>query len=148
MGTFAETALISAPVERVFDYRLDVNNLPHYNPDVSDFRACSEGTPTVGSTYEFRVKVAPWMRARVRLVITRIERPRLIEFEMRTWFRVRELCTFEPVEEGRTTRLRFETRVDTPGGPLAPLLDALFVVPLGRRQVARELALIPRGVGA
>jgi uncharacterized protein YndB with AHSA1/START domain len=141
MGRFEKIAIIDAPIERVFDYRLDVSNLPAYNPDVSELRALFEGAPEVGSAYEFRVRIAPLFRAKCRLTIARIERPHVLEFEMQSLMRAREICTFERVEGGKT-RLRFETEVDTPGGPFARLIDAIFVEPIGRSQVSREVDAI------
>jgi uncharacterized protein YndB with AHSA1/START domain len=141
MGSFVATTVIDAPIERVFDYRLEVRNLPRYNPDVSELRALFDGPPAVGSTYELKVKIAPLLRLGCRLRISRIERPHMLEFAMTSLLDAREVCSFESIESGRT-RLRFETHVATPGGPLSGLLDVLFVVPAGRRQVARELELM------
>jgi hypothetical protein len=56
----------------------------------------------------------------------------------------REVCAFEPAElNGRAaTKVSFEYSVRTRGGLLAPLLDAVFVEPVLRRQVEREMKLM------
>ena len=48
------TADIAAPIDVVFQYRLDFRNLPAYNPDVSNFRRVDEGTDLgPGAEYAF-----------------------------------------------------------------------------------------------
>lgn len=141
MARVFRTAVIEAPVERVFDYRLDVRNLPSYNPSVTNLIPVAERADLdVGARYTFRVRLAPLLHVRCTLTIARIERPRLVEFSISSWIDATEVCVFEPVESGRATRVRFETVIDTPGGWIAPLANTMFVVPFAGAQIDGELA--------
>jgi uncharacterized protein YndB with AHSA1/START domain len=140
MGDFVGSTVIRAPRERVFDYRLDLRNLPAYNPDVLGVRALANQPPGPGASYEFRVRIQPGLRISGTLTIVEVERPLRLTLAVQSIMNAREICTFETVAEG--TRVEFRTIVDTPGGPLRWLVDKLFVLPNTRRQVLRELALM------
>jgi uncharacterized membrane protein len=146
VATLVESTVIHAPPERVYDYRLALENLPRYNGDVSDLARAAGEPPT----WRFRVRLAPGVRWPCRLTVVEAARPHRIRFAMESLMRAEEVCTFEPVPSlgpsgvRMATRLRFETTVATPGGPLAPLLDAAFVVPVARKQIRRELQSMKR----
>ena len=154
MGSFVGTALIEAPRERVFAYRLDVRTLPAYNPDVHDVREDSSPPAGAHSAWRFRLRLGPGWTTDARLVVVESAPPGRLVFEIDSLMRAREVCTFEEAELGAIeerrpgTRVRFETEVATPGGPLAPLVDAVFVMPNLRRQTARELDLMKRNLEA
>ena len=128
-----ESELIRAPCEVVFDYRLELANLPRYNPDVTDLRH-------EAGAYQFRVRLFPGVRWPCRLTVTEADRPRRIRFAIESMFRAEECCSFEETHQG--TRVRFETKVASPGGPVGKLLDQLFVIPTLRRQLRQELRLM------
>jgi len=140
MASVVESVVIRAPCEEVFDYRLRFENLPEYNPDVVSMRCAAE--PGEGARYRFRVRLRPFGTVACTLIVESVERPRRIEIVLRSLLPAREVTTFEPTGDG--TRVELDMRVPTPGGPLAPVLDRLFVVPNARRQMAAELARMKR----
>jgi len=144
MVKYVGTRDIDAPVEAIFDYRLDVRNLPDYNPDVRDVEVLHAGDAGDGSIFCFRLRIAPGLSTRVTLTVRNVHPPAYLEFDIQSLMNAREVCFFEATERGekRSARIRFEYTVETPGGLLAPLLDAVFVRPSTRRQVERELDLI------
>jgi len=56
----------------------------------------------------------------------------------------REVCAFEPaaINGKAATKVSFDYSVQTRGGFFAPLLDTIFVNPVMRRQVEREMKLM------
>jgi hypothetical protein len=143
MGTYTEEIRVAAPPGVAYAYRLDFSNLPDYNPKVADLRQTGGGVG-VGAAYEFRVRIAGLYRAPVRLRVVEANEPSLIVVELDALFNGVEQCRFEP--DGAGTLLTFTTTIETKGGPLAPLLDRLFVIPSGRRQVRGELQLMRRAL--
>jgi hypothetical protein len=143
VGTYTEQIRIEAPPRVVYAYRLDFSNLPDYNPSVVDFRQ-TRGGLGVGAEYEFRVRIAGFYRVPVRLVVVEADEPRLIVVALEAMFDAVERCRFEP--DGDGTLLTVATAIETRGGPLAPLIDRLFAIPTGRRQVRRELQLMRRAL--
>jgi hypothetical protein len=133
-----ETVTIRAAPERVFAYRLDVTRLPEYNPDVLGLRALTNGSPSDGSRYRFRLRLLPWVSLPTTLTISEVLAPTRLVFEIASLMSAREVCTFEASGDG--TRVRFETTVKTPRGPVGRLIDRAFVVPNARRQLRVELA--------
>jgi hypothetical protein len=141
---YVATRTIAAPIESVFAYRLDLRNLPAYNPNVRDLRSLRGEPAQEGSAYAFRLRLAPGAWTRAELSIGLAERPSRLEFLISSLMNAREVCAFEPTEmDGRAaTRVSFDYTVQTRGGFLAPLLDAVFVNPVMRRQVEREMELM------
>jgi hypothetical protein len=78
VGRFAASAFVEAPCERVFDYRLNVLNLPDYNAAVTHLCALQSGPASEGAEYEFRLRLAGGLHVPVRLTIRSVERPRRI----------------------------------------------------------------------
>jgi uncharacterized protein YndB with AHSA1/START domain len=136
MATVTCSTTIRAPLEEVFAYRLDLANLPRYNPDVTGMTSI-KGPPGEGATYSGRVRLMPGLRLAMTLTILEVEAPRRIVLEIVSLMRAREVCTFEPAQGA--TVVRFETSVTPAGGPFAPLVDRWFVLPNARRQMTREL---------
>lgn len=144
MPHYVATRIIDAPIERVFAYRLDVGNLPAYNPNVAGVEEIGGTSPDGGRAYRFRLRIGPWIWTRVRLEVCEVERPSRLVFRIRSLMDAREECAFEPVQvAGRHgTLIRFDYTVESRGGRLAPLVDALFVTPRMRAFVERELDLL------
>jgi uncharacterized protein YndB with AHSA1/START domain len=144
MGRYVAERIIHAPIERVFDYRLDVHNLPEYNPNVHDVEVVSKGPTVEGRTFRFQLRMGPGLWTSVNLTVRNVERPSRLEFCIESLMDAREVCVFESVENGGrgATLIRFEYTVNTRGGFLAPLVDAIFVRPSMRRLVDEELDLI------
>jgi hypothetical protein len=143
VGTYTEEIRVAAPPGVAYAYRLDFSNLPAYNPTVADLRQTAGG-PGVGAEYEFRVRIAGLYRAPVRLRVVEADEPSRIVVELEALFGAVEECRFEP--DGAGTRLTITTSVETKGGPLAPLLDRLFVLPTGRCQLRAELLRLRRAL--
>ena len=144
MGRYVGTRTIAAPIESVFEYRLDLHNLPAYNPDVRDLRLLRGEPAGEGSTYSFRLRLAPGTWTRAVLTVGATERPKRLQFRIASLMNAREICDFEPAEmNGKAaTRVSFDYSVQTRGGPFAPLIDTIFVNPVMRRQVEREMKLM------
>ena len=150
MAEFQEIATICAPVEKVFEYRLNVKTLPEYNPDVTDLVALQD-EPAEGAVYEFKVKAGGGVSLKTKLTIERIDREAYeLVFVMDSLMNARELVKFTAIEENGepATRIEFNMKVLTPGGPLAPLLDKLFVIKSARTQVLQELRLMKKNLEA
>jgi hypothetical protein len=144
VGHYVGTRTIAAPIESVFAYRLDLHNLPAYNPDVRDLRLLRGEPAGEGSIYSFRLRLAPGAWTRAVLTIVAAERPRRLQFRIASLMDAQEVCDFEPVEvDGKAaTRVSFDYNVQTRGGLFAPLIDTVFVNPVMRRQVEREMKLM------
>lgn len=145
MGRYVGTRTIAAPIESVFAYRLDLRNLPAYNPDVRDLRLLrGEPAAAEGSVYTFRLRLAPGIWTRAVLTVAVAERPMRLEFHIASLMEAREVCAFEPSEANGTesTKVSFDYTVKTRGGFFAPLFDMIFVNPVMRRQVEREMRLM------
>jgi len=105
---------IAAPIDKVFAYRLDFNNLPDYNPNVSNLRRVDTGMdPGPGAEYLFNI-VLPGFDGALTCPIRVLEAepPDRIVFETGmvddsgpNYF-TREICSFRPENDG--TRAQFE----------------------------------------
>jgi hypothetical protein len=133
MATAEESVVIRAPCEAVYEYRLNLDNLPRYNPDVSELY-------TAAGCTRFRVRLLPGLRYPCRLTVPEAVRPSRIRFSIDSMFRAEELCTITP--RGGGTELRLQMEIATPGGQIGRLIDRAFVVPTATRQIRRELALM------
>ncbi len=83
-----------------------------------------------------------WTSAVVSITVA--ERPVRLEFRITSLMDAREVCAFEPAETSgmAATTVSFDHSGQTRGGLFAPLLDAIFVNPVMRRQVEREMKLM------
>lgn len=144
MGRYVGTRTIAAPIESVFAYRLDLRNLPAYNPDVRGLQLLRGEAAAEGSVYTFRLRLAPGAWTRAVLTVAVAERPIRLEFHITSLMDAREVCAFEPAEMNgmASTKVSFDYSVKTRGGLFAPLLDMIFVNPVMQRQVEREMRLM------
>jgi hypothetical protein len=144
MGRYVGTRVIAAPIESVFAYRLDLHNLPAYNPDVRDLQLLRGEAEGEGSVYAFRLRLAPGAWTRAVLTVALAKRPMRLEFHITSLMDAWEVCAFEPAEMSgmAATKVSFDYTVQTRGGFFAPLLDRIFVNPVMRRQVEREMRLM------
>ena len=135
---YAEEAVVDAPPEAVYAYRLDFEkNLPDYNPNVSTMRR-TDGVKELGAgaTYEFEVSM-PEMGGTLPAtlhVIEALELSRIVNETVSGVFLAREVVTFVPTDEG--TRVRFDVTVTFPDemAEVAPIAEQS-----GRDQVRLEL---------
>lgn len=136
--------MIGAPVDVVYAYRLDFSNLPDYNPDILEcVLRDGEGPPGVGSVYDFKLRFPLGIVCAGSAEIVDLDPPRRIEITLDTVIRAREICRLES-RGADATHAEFDIDVATPGGPLARVLDAAFIMPMTRRQARRELTLLDR----
>ena len=77
MATFENTVLIARPIEDVFGFLSDLENLPKWNYAIVETRKISEGPVGVGTTYH-QVRSVP-SRSEERLEITAYDPPRQLE---------------------------------------------------------------------
>jgi uncharacterized membrane protein len=96
--SYADEIEIDAPAERLFAYRLDFENLPAYNPNVTNLRRTDDGSePGTGAVYEFDITM-PEMGGTIpnELRVLETEAPRRIVNETISGpFRAREVVTFQ-----------------------------------------------------
>ena len=133
---YTEAVDIAAPVERVYDYRLDFTNLPDYNPSVSNFRQTAGEGPGVGAEYVFDLEIAPGappMESPIK--VTTAERPSRIVFDTGPGFMATEDCTFRA--DGDLTHVEFAYVVRIPGDIDDATRDA--IVAQGSGQARTEL---------
>jgi uncharacterized membrane protein len=135
--SYAEELAVEAPAEKLYAYRLDFENLPDYNPNVSNLRRTDEGTvPGPGATYEFDVAM-PEMGGTIAnelRVLEAEEATRIVNETLSGPFRALEVVTFAAIEG--STVVRFDVTVTMPD-------DMAAVIPVaeqtGREQVRLEL---------
>lgn len=111
----SEAAEIAAPVEAVFEYRLDFMNLPDYNPSVTNMRRIDGGSaPGPGAEYAFDLALpGADVPMETPLRVLEAHHPKRIVFETGPGFMAREVCDFAPAHDG--TRARFEITLTIPG---------------------------------
>ncbi|MHB8511885.1 MAG: SRPBCC family protein [Actinomycetota bacterium] len=127
---YSESLEIAASSESIYDYRLDFNNLPSYNPTVSNLVQLND------KEYEFDLLMegAP-EPLRSPLRVTLAERPAHIVFETGPGYMATEDCTFKP--SGGSTLVTFDYTISIPG----ELDDATIkmISEPGREQARMEL---------
>jgi carbon monoxide dehydrogenase subunit G len=79
VATFENTVLIARPIEDVFGFLSDLENIPKWNYAIVETRKISEGPIGVGTTYR-QVRSVP-SRSEERLEITTYEPPRQLEIQ-------------------------------------------------------------------
>ena len=137
---------IQARIDDVFRFRLDLTTLPRYNPDVTDVRLVAGEALKPGATYTFRLRVTPGWTTTSTLRVTEVDAPSRVGFAIESIMNARETCTFAvtTVSGAPATELTFATEVPSIRGPLAGLVDRLFVIPNLKKQTLRELELMKR----
>ena len=113
--TYAESIDVPAPIEKVFDYRLDFTNSPEYLPYARNVRRVDGGNE-LGPGAEFRSDLtmpgAPTTESYIRVV--EVDRPKHIVFDVgAAGRRGRETSTFEPLPDGGT-RVEFSIVMQLP----------------------------------
>lgn len=139
---YAEAGEIAAPIEKVFDYRLDYTNLPEYNPNVANVRREDGGSePGVGAHYVFDLSLPGMGTVEAFLKVLEVERPaRIAQDTGSGGMAVRELCTFEETRGG--ARVEFEVRMDLPDE--VGEADRSALEARGREQLRLELDLMKK----
>lgn len=135
--SYTEGADIGAPIERIFDYRLDYLTLAEYNPNVSNVRRTDGGSePGAGAAYRFDLTIPGMGQMESIIRVKEVDRPRRIVQDSGTDYMVaNEICTFGPLPGGGT-RVEFTVELDLPDDAK----DGLgFLEQSGREQLRIEL---------
>jgi hypothetical protein len=101
--TYSETQTIEAPIEAIFDHRLDFVRLADYNPNVTNIRLTKEGVDRIGTgaEYVFDLTLPGWDPMEGFLKVVEAERPTTIVTRTgakELWGR--EVNAFEKLSDG------------------------------------------------
>ncbi|MGZ4105574.1 MAG: hypothetical protein ACXVQY_07670 [Actinomycetota bacterium] len=102
-ATYGETEQINAPIEAIFDYRLDFLKLADYNENVTNIRLTKEGKGRIGegAEYTFDLQLPGWDPMEAFLKVIEVERPNRIVTDTGTEALAgREVNTFEQLSDG------------------------------------------------
>jgi uncharacterized protein YndB with AHSA1/START domain len=133
VATFENTVMIARPIEDVFAFLSDLENIPKWNYAIVETRKVSEGPVGVGTTYQ-QVRSVP-SRSEERLEITTYNPPRQLELRGQLGlFRSRLFYALDATGEGTRVTNTVEVRLSGPGRLLGRL-----AVPRVREAVAANL---------
>jgi hypothetical protein len=102
-ATYGETEEIRAPIDAIFDYRLDFVKLADYNENVTNIKLTKEGTKKLGAgaEYTFDLKLPGWDPMQAFLKVVEVDRPNRIVTDTGTEALAgREVNTFEQLPDG------------------------------------------------
>jgi len=114
--TYGESGEIDAPIDAVFDYRLDFVKLADYNPNVRNIRLAKEGDGRLGAgaEYVFDLTLPGWDPMEAFLKVISTDRPREIVTDTGTAALAgREVNTLETLPDG-STRLTIDFTIVVP----------------------------------
>jgi hypothetical protein len=112
VATFENVVMIARPIEDVFAFLSDLENIPKWNYAIVETRKVSKGPVGVGTTYQ-QVRSVP-SRSEERLEITTYDPPRQLEIRGQLGtFASRLLYALDAIqrEPGSPTRWRFSSAV-------------------------------------
>jgi uncharacterized protein YndB with AHSA1/START domain len=133
VATFQNTVMIARPIEDVFAFLSDLENVPEWNYAIVETRKISEGPVGVGSTYR-QVRSVP-SRSEERLEITAYDPPRQLEVRGQLGpFRSRLFYALNATPEGTRVTNTVEVELRGPGRLLGRV-----AVPRVRDAVAANL---------
>ena len=133
MATFANTVVIARPVEDVFGFLSDLEDIPKWNYAIVETRKISEGPVGVGTVYH-QVRSVP-SRSEDRLEITPYDPPRQLEVRGRLGpFRSRLFYALDATPEGTRVTNTVEVELRGPSRLLGRV-----AVPRVREAVAANL---------
>src|SRR6266487_548009 len=96
--TYSESGEIGAPIEDVFNYRLDFITLADYNPNVTNIKRTNDGENTLGAgaNYVYDLTLPGWDPMEGFLKVVGVDRPNEIVTDTGTEpLSGREVNTFE-----------------------------------------------------
>jgi len=119
------TVIIERPVEEVFEFVVDLSNIPSTDPSVQSVEKTSEGPIDAGSTFRMRQKAPPLGKVREASVrYTAVEPNRKIEFEAMVGpISPTASLTFEQANGGTRVTFRGEPNPVGPFRLLSPLIE-------------------------
>src|SRR5215208_2748600 len=131
------TVIIERPVEEVFEFVVDLSNIPSTDPSVQSVEKTSEGPIDAGSTFRMRQKAPPLGKVREASVrYTAVEPNRKIEFEAMVGpISPTASLTFEQANGGTRVTFRGEPNPVGPLKVISPLISYQ-----GQRMWERRLA--------
>jgi carbon monoxide dehydrogenase subunit G len=141
MASFENTVIIRRPVEEVFSFLADFENVPRWNYAIVETTKVSPGPVGVGTTYR-QIRSVP-RRSEEGFEVTAFEPPRRLEVQGQIGpFRARISYLLEPTGSG--TRLR--NAVDLGSSGLSTIV-ALPVTPRVKHAVAANLDTLKQLLG-
>jgi uncharacterized protein YndB with AHSA1/START domain len=133
MATFENTVMIARPIQDVFAFLSDLENIPKWNYAIVETRKVSEGPVGVGTVYH-QVRSVP-SRSEERLEITTYDPPRQLGLRGRLGpFVSRLFYALDAAPEGTRVTNRVELELGGPGRLLGRV-----AVPRVRDAVATNL---------
>jgi uncharacterized protein YndB with AHSA1/START domain len=133
VATFENTVMIARPIEDVFAFLSDLENIPKWNYAIVETRKISEGPVGVGTTYH-QVRSVP-SRSEERLEITTYNPPRQLQIRGQLGpFASRLIYALDAIPEGTRVTNTVELELGGPGR----LLERV-AVPRVREAVAANL---------
>jgi carbon monoxide dehydrogenase subunit G len=142
MASFENTVIIRRPVEEVFSFLADFENVPRWNYAIVETTKVSPGPVGVGTTYR-QIRSVP-RRSEEGFEVTAFEPPRRLEVQGQIGpFRARISYLLEPTGSG--TRLR--NAVDLGSSGLSTIV-ALPVTSRVKHAVAANLDTLKQLLGA
>lgn len=137
---------IRSPVDAVFDVVADPRTYPRWLVGARDIRAVDAGWPAPGAQFHHRVGVAGPFTVADSTQCRRVERPTLLELEVRVrpFGRGRVVFMFADLGDGVTEVVVDEVPIGSLR-PFTPLLE-LPTALRNRRSLRRLTALLERGV--
>jgi uncharacterized protein YndB with AHSA1/START domain len=133
VATFENTVLIARPIEDVFGFLSDLENVPKWNYAIVETRKISEGPVGVGTIYQ-QVRSVP-SRSEERLEITTYSPPRQLEIRGQLGpFASRLFYALDITPEGTRVTNTVEVELRGPGR-----LFTRVAVPRVREAVAANL---------
>jgi uncharacterized protein YndB with AHSA1/START domain len=134
VATFENTVIIRRPIEEVFGFLADFENLPRWNYAIVETRKVSEGPVGVGTIYQ-QVRSVP-SRSEERFEITAHNPPRRLEIQGQLGpFPSRLSYALDTVPEGTRVTNAVELQLRGPGRVLGRV-----AVPRVRDAVAANLS--------
>jgi uncharacterized membrane protein len=126
MGHVLQTGHIDAPPEKAFAIAIDAARTPEWNSSVSEVRDITGSLDQIGSNYVTVLKLGG-RRLEGRWEVTRVERPRLLEFTGTAPGGGRATATNRFESAGGGTDVTIEIEYELPGGFVGGMADKLFV---------------------
>jgi uncharacterized protein YndB with AHSA1/START domain len=134
VATFENTVVISRPIEQVFGFLSDFENVPKWNYAILETRKVSEGAVGVGTIYQ-QVRSVP-KRSEERFEVTAYNPPRHLEIRGQLGpFPARLSYALDALAEGTRVTNSVELELRGPGRLLGPV-----AVPRVRDAVAANLS--------
>ena len=133
MATFENTVVISRPIEEVFGFLADFENVPRWNDAIVETRKVSQGPVRVGTIYQ-QVRSVP-RRSEERFEVTAYNPPRQLQIQGQLGpFPSRLAYALDAVPEGTRVTNSVELELRGPGRLLGRV-----AVPRVRDAVAANL---------